>query len=188
MKRIIPLSILILLSFISVVAQQNVGSAAAGNWIEVAPPGSGFSVLMPSKPAEKVDPVANRPGIENHLLTLETKSAGYVVSFVQFPDEITDAARIKDLLDGGRDGGLSSTGGRLKSEKEIKLNGFFGREWLVDLPGGISTIARAYWVKRSLYQIVFISESPVANESAEAAAARQELAARFLNSFTLTEK
>jgi hypothetical protein len=133
MKRILPLSIFICLSFVPVLPQQSPTPAIAaesGTWINVAPANAGFTVLMPAKPVEKVSTVEGHPGIENHLMTLETKLAGYVVSYVQFPDDITDPAAIKVMLDKGRDGGISSSGGKLKSETEIKLNEYFGREWM----------------------------------------------------------
>lgn len=115
---------------------------------------------------------------------LETKLAGYVVTYVQFPDEITDPAVIKGLLDRGREGGVESSGGTLKSEKEIKLNDYLGREWLMELPGGLTATARAYWVKRTLYQTIFVT-TPKSDDSAEVKKLRQETASKFLDSFTL---
>ncbi len=89
---------------------------------------------MPGKPSEQTQALEGQPGVENHLLMLETKLAGYVVSYVVFSNDVTDPARIKDLLDRGREGGLGSSGATLKSEKEIKLNDYFGREWLRSFP------------------------------------------------------
>ncbi|MDQ6652422.1 MAG: hypothetical protein M3Y84_06735 [Acidobacteriota bacterium] len=157
MKRTLLLSIFICLGFVVVLAQQQPPPAVhpeSGSWINVAPANAGFTVLMPAKPFEKVDAVEGYPGVENHLMTLETKLAGYVVSYVQFPDDVTDPNAIKVMLDRGREGGIASSGGKLKSEKEIKLNEYFGREWMMELPGGFSATARAYWVKRRLYQTV----------------------------------
>jgi len=117
---------------------------------------------------------------------LETKLAGYVVSYVVFSDDVTDPARIKDLLDRGREGGLASSGATLKSEKEIKLNDYFGREWLMELPSGLSATARAYWVKRRLFQTVFVT-TPKSDDSPETKRLRQEAATKFLDSFTLSD-
>jgi len=185
-KRSILLSIFISLSFIPVLAQQPPDHPEAGAWINVAPDNAGFTVLLPAKPADKVDPVAGHPGVENHTFTLETTLAGYVISYVSFPDEINDPEVIKQMLDRGREGGIEASGGELVSEKEIKLNGYFGREWSLKLPAGLTTTARAYWVKRRLYQTVFV-KSPKANDSPEVIKLRQQAETKFLDSFALSD-
>ena len=192
MKRTVLLATFISLSFITVLAQQQpadpqqlAGRIESGTWVTVAPVNAGFSILMPAKPSEDVQSLEGHPGMENHLITFETKLAGYVVSYLQFSDEVTDPALIKVMLDRGREGGIASTGGKLKSEKEIKLNNYFGREWLMELPGGLSATARAYWVKRRLYQTVFVI-NPNANDSPEVIKLRDEARTRFLDSFSLS--
>jgi hypothetical protein len=188
-KRTILLSTFISLSFATVLAQQQPPPAAvqieSGTWINVAPANAGFTVLMPAKPSENVQAVKGLPGGENHLMTLETKLAGYVVSYVQFPDETTDPDAIKVMLDRGREGGIASSGGELGGEKEIKLNEYFGREWMMKLPGGLLATTRAYWVKRRLYQTVFVI-TPNASDSPEVIKLREEAGTKFLDSFTLS--
>jgi hypothetical protein len=183
-KKIILLSIFVCLSFATVLGQQSPSEAELGTWIKLAPANAGFTVLIPARPSETVTPLEGHPGVENHLVTLETKLAGYVISYVQFPDEVTDPDAIKMMLDAGREGGITSSGGKLKSEKEIKLNGFYGREWIVEIPGGLFTTARAYWVKRALYQTVFVV-SPKTSDPPELIKHRQEVETKFLDSFTL---
>jgi hypothetical protein len=188
-KTILLLSIFICLSFTTVLAQQAtppIVHPESGTWINAAPGDTGFTVLMPSKPAERVEAVEGHPGVENHFMTLETKLAGYIVSYVQFSDDITDPAAIKGLLDRGREGGITSSRGKLISEKEIKLGEYLGREWVMSLPGGFSATARAYWVKRRLYQTVFVIAAN-AGESTEVMQLRQEAATRFLDSFALSD-
>jgi len=185
MKRTIFLSVLISLSFITVLAQQPQVHTESGAWINIVPDNAGFTVLMPAKPSEKVDQVEGHPGVQNHTLTLETKLAGYVLSYVEFPEEVTDPVQIKAMLDRGRDGGVAASGGELSSEREIKLKGYFGREWSVKIPGGFLATARAYWVKRRLYQTVFVI-IPSASEPPEITKLRQEAATKFLDSFTLS--
>lgn len=186
MKRAILLTTFISLSFITVLAQQQPAAhPESGTWISLVPDNAGFTVLVPAKPSEEVEPMKGHPGVENHTLTLETKLAGYVVSFIEFPDNITDPDLIKEMLDRGREGGLAASRGELSSEKEIKINGYFGREWTMKLPGGFLATARAYWVKRRLYQTVFVI-NPSASDPPEVAKLRQEAATKFLDSFTLS--
>jgi hypothetical protein len=131
-----------------------------------------------------VTPLQGHPDIENHVIALETELAGYVVSYMQLAEEVTDPAKIKELLDRGREGGIASTGGQLKREKEIKLSGYSGREWNVEIPGGLVATTRAYWVKRRLYQTVFIT-SPKDSDSPEVTKLRQDAGKKFLDSFVL---
>jgi hypothetical protein len=187
-KKTILLSVFVCLSFVTVLGQQlpppeTVPESAT--WIKWAPANAGFTVLLPGKPSETVGMVEGRPGVENHLITLETKLAGYVVSYVQFPDDVTDPDAIKLMLDSGREGGIASSGGKIKSENEIKLNDFLGREWIVEIPVGLLATARAYWVKRRLYQTIFVT-TPTASDPPELIKRRQEAADKFLDSFTLS--
>jgi hypothetical protein len=187
-KRTILLPLFIALNFTTVLAQQASPATVhpeSGTWINAAPGNTGFTVLMPAKPAEKVEAVEGSPGVENHFLTLETKLASYIVSYVQFSDDITDPAAVKELLDRGREGGITSSRGKLISEKEINLGEYLGREWVMSLPGGLSATARAYWVTRRLYQTVFVIPAN-ANDSAEVIQLRREAATKFLDSFALS--
>ena len=193
MKRLIFLVTCLMLSVASVQAQQPPPAAAnpstvnpeAGAWIKLEPGNAGFTVLMPGKPSETGTALAGRPDITNHELTVETKLAGYVVTYVDFPEEITDPDAVKTILDSGRDGAVASSKAELTSEKEIKVKQFAGREWLMKLPNGLVATARAYWVKRRLYQVILIT-SPSANDSPELIKLRQDAGNKFLDSFTLS--
>ena len=187
MKNLLVLSIFIFLSFSTVLAQKPAGvNVESGHWINVAPPNAGFVVLMPGKPSEATQPVEGHPGMENHLLTLETEVGGYLVSYLEFTEETTDPEEIKRLLDRGREGGVAKSGGELVSETEIKLGSHFGREWILKLPRGMSATARAYWVKRRLYQTVFV-KNPKETDSQEIRKLRQQAEAKFLGSFSLRD-
>jgi hypothetical protein len=190
MKLTVFLAIFVGASLAGVLAQEPPPAAAgtvAGNWINVAPADQGFTILMPGKATEQSQPVGSDARVENHLLTLDTSLAGYVVSYVQFPDEVTDPVAIKELLDRGRDGGVQSSNGQLKSEKEITIKGFSGREWVMTLPGNLTARARAYWVKRRLYQIVFVVKEEATTTPAERKL-RQDAESKFFESFTLSDE
>jgi len=116
---------------------------------------------------------------------LPPELAGYVVSYLEFPDDVTDPAQIKLMLDRGREGGIASSGGELVSETEIKLSGYFGREWRMKLSGGLTATARAYWVRRRLFQTVFVKK-PKESDSPEVIRMRQQAETKFLDSFVLS--
>jgi hypothetical protein len=185
MKRAILLAVFLALSFISALAQQPFVHPESGSWVMIAPANAGFTVLLPVKPSETTAPIEGMPNVQNHTLSVDTVLAGYVVSFVQFPDDVTDPGVIKEILDNGRDGGVASSKAELTSEKEIKLGGYFGREWAMKLPGGLSSTVRAYWVKRRLYQTIFV-EAPKASDTPETNKLRKEAALKFLDSFALS--
>ena len=183
--------VFILLSFVTVLAQQH--SADAPNvvvtapWVTVAPDKAGFSLLLPGKPTEQVVPVASSPGVESHTFVFETPVAAYIFSYVQFSQEITDPDAIKGMLDAGREGGLASSGGKLKGETEIRLNEYYGREWRLELRGGLAATTHAYWVKRRLYQLLFIV-APTAGDTPETIKLREESANKFFDSFRLVSE
>jgi hypothetical protein len=189
-KKFSSVLVIISLSFITVVAQHHSAgqtTAESASWFNIAPERSGFILLMPGRAAEEVNPVASSPGVENHTFTFETPEAGYVFSYVQFGQDITDPNAIKGMLDAGREGGIASSGGKLKNEKDIRLGEHYGREWLLEMPGGFAAIDRAYWVKRRLYQLVFIV-TPKATDTPETIRLRQDLANRFFDSFRLVSE
>ena len=175
-----------LISLASIHGQQQAPVSAvnpeSGTWINVAPANAGFKILLPGQASDNENELQN--GLKHHLITLETKLAGYVVTYIEFPEVVTEPDAIKDLLDRGREGGIASSKAELISEKEIKLNQFFGREWSLKLPKGMVATARAYWVRRRLYQTVFII-TPNANDSSALIKLRQEAGTKFLNSFGL---
>lgn len=188
MKKTILLSTFVFLSFTTVPGQQPPRVSVptvADTWIKVAPANSGFTVLMPAKPSEQANAVEGRPELKNYLLTLDTKLAGYVISYVEFPDDITDPDAIKVMLDSGRDGGVAGGAGKLLGEKEIKLGEYLGREWDLEISGGFLATARAYWVRRRLYQTVFVV-APNESDTPELKQRRKEAATKFLDSFTLS--
>jgi len=189
-KKISSVLVFIFLSCISVLAQQRTPAplgGASANWIDIAPEKAGFTLLMPGKPSERIEPVKSTPGAENHIFALETDPAGYVFSYVQFPDDVTDPTAIAGMLDAGREGSIAATGSKLKSEKQIRLNEHYGREWLLEMPGGFTALDRSYWVKRRFYQLLFIT-SPKPNDTRETVELQQELANKFFDSFQVVSE
>lgn len=175
-------------------AQEQTGpvESDAAAWKKFAPEGGGFTVLMPGTVSEEKQPIESEAmKIENRLYSVETKLGVYMITYADFPEVITDAALIQRMLDGGRDKALSNTKGKMVSETNIKLDGYAGREWLVEIPGGtvvpggIVARARAYWVKRRLFQILVLREEEP-NATPERVRIREGATMKFLDSFALT--
>ncbi len=189
----LAMKLIILLSIFCIGCVTGIGQQPAsrdvqpesGVWANAAPADAGFKILMPGKAEKTTRPVASLPGVENHVLLLQTDLAAYMVSYVQFPSDVTDPVAIKTLLDRGREGGLKSSKGELKSEKEVTLDGHAGREWVITLPYHQNGTARAYWVRNRLYQTLFIEQSGSA-ETPQLQRLRQDARIRFLDSFELS--
>ncbi|HEX5709318.1 MAG TPA: hypothetical protein VFX96_18600 [Pyrinomonadaceae bacterium] len=196
LSRIIMCAALVASAAVSAVAQGDPRPSAAvaveqnaAAWKKLAPAGSGFTALMPGTASEQTAPVKSARGdLQNHLFTLETPLAAYIVSYVEFPEPVTDPETIKRMLDGGRDSGLSSASATLRSEREIKIDGHPGREWVMGVQGKFVAHARAYWVKQRLYQALIIMEDAPANASAATLKLREDTVAKFLNSFALADE
>src|SRR5437016_3721692 len=124
--------------------------------MRLAPGGLGFSVQMPataSEHAAKVETKAGRATVTYFLL--EHNELTYVVSCSKFPKGALKADAQEKRLDNARDGAVESAGGKLESEKAIKLGTHPGRELLID--GSKAFVrTRIYAVENRLYQTMVI--------------------------------
>ncbi len=155
-------------------------------WKKLAPAGGGFSILIPGTAAETTTPIKTAGGeLQNHVFTMETPLAAYIISYIDFPEPVTDPAAIKHMLDSGRDGGLASANATLRNEKDIKIDGHPGREWVMGVQGKFVAHARAYWVKQRLYQALIIMVDAPADASPATLKVRADATAKFFDSFTL---
>lgn len=169
------------------VAPQPAVEETPAAWKKLAPAGGGFTALIPGTASEQTTPIKFAGGeLTNHIFALETPLAAYIVSYADFPQEIADPEAIKRMLDGGRDSGLASTSATLRNERDIKIDGHPGREWVMAAEGKFVATARAYWVTRRLYQTVMVVSDAVPNPPAATVRLREAAAAKFLNSFALT--
>ena len=148
------------------------------DWQRVAPPGGGFSVLMPGTPVERkqtADSPIGSIGIDTFTLT-------------KGRDEFTDypAAILKSkpdtILEGVRIGVAADLQAKALDERPTSLDGHPGRQYTLELPesrlpGGGLYKARAYLVKQRLYQVVTVT--PWANASSTDAE-------KFFQSFRLS--
>src|SRR5436190_8044504 len=98
--------------------------AQQGDWVRVAPPSAGFSILMPTRPTEGVETK------EEYTLHSFGASAGTTIFVAVYVDyapstKLNEAAE----LAANRDNLLKGMNARLTSSKEIKLDGHAGLEF-----------------------------------------------------------
>jgi hypothetical protein len=152
-------------------------------WKDFSPKGVHFRVKMPDLPKESARTVETPKGTVNlSLYVVEKNGVGYVVVRSVLPPAAV-AGSPKTVLDEARDDGVKNSGGTLKEEKEIELDGHPGREMILELPdsrirGGGIYRTRIYLVGRTHYQVIAAS-SKAKDQPRQVAA--------FLESFKLTD-
>ena len=93
-------------------------------WSKVAPTGGGFSIMMPAKPEEEVNP---KEDFTLHLFTVMTTNAIYLAGYGDYAPSIRlDAAA---ELAANRDNFLKGVNATLVDSKSIALDGRAGLEF-----------------------------------------------------------
>jgi hypothetical protein len=131
------------------------GRPPAAAWQEFSSPEGSFAVLMPGVPAYEKKSSATAAGpIDMHLFTSEPGlNAAYIVLYSDYPVMVLNVPA-QQVLDGGRDGAVANSKGRLVSEQHLSLDGFPGRAFTVDVQGKGLLKARAFLVRQRLYTII----------------------------------
>jgi hypothetical protein len=73
--------------------------------------------------------------------------------YSDYPETILKAPADK-VLDGGRDGALANTEGKLVSDQGLSLDGFAGREFIIEIPGKGLMKLRTFLVRQRLFQVM----------------------------------
>ncbi|HXL82461.1 MAG TPA: hypothetical protein VN951_16410 [Pyrinomonadaceae bacterium] len=156
------------------------GFQLPSDWVSFNSPEGRFSVGMPNKPAEDVKEVDSVVGkLQLHSFTASNAVAYFMVSYGDYPNEPT-ADRREKVLDGVRDGVVSSLEGGLISETKTTIDGYPGREFLAKKTvDGDELIFNwhIYLVGPRLYQVAAVAKKSDSTSP--------EIT-KFFNSFRLT--
>ncbi|MDW8365330.1 MAG: hypothetical protein RMK49_05760 [Abditibacteriales bacterium] len=151
------------------------------SWKEFRSPAGRFSVRLPGAPKEDKQAIDTAAGkIDMFLFTYEVSNdVAYLIIYSDYPEDLIVNADKTKMLDGARDGAVKNVKGTLRSEKNISLSGWLGREIVIDTPDDpASTIkSRMYLVKNRLYQVMAVM--PKGKETSKDVD-------KFLDSFKLT--
>jgi TonB family protein len=162
-------------------------------WKDFVSQEGGFSVSMPAPPKPNRQDVDTPMGkIPAHFYVAETGAGGYAVGYADFPKYSESPDYVSAVLDGARDKVLAAGAGRkLLREKEITVEGYGGREWLV-ADGQMLFRAETFLVKGRFYQLVLLTPMGVAFNNGRAGADGagmtdfyEGLSKRFFGSFKL---
>jgi hypothetical protein len=150
-------------------------------WKEFSSSEGRFSVLMPGTPSEKTSKVNTEVGpVDMFSFRVTQEDSGYDVNYNDYPDAVVEASDAGSMLDGARDGIVSSLQGKLLTEFIISLDGYPGRDIRVEGPDGEHTVrTRLYLVDNRLYQLTVVTpkEDSFSKD-----------VAKFLDSFELLEE
>jgi len=139
------------------------------DWKEFSPEGGGFRVKMPGAPSKTTRTIETPSGdVKMTYYAIEREKTVFMVMRSDLPPD-TVAKDPKKVLDEARDNGVRNSGGTLREEKEIKLDGKPGREMLLDLPpskvkGGGIYRSRVYLIGRTHFQVMTMA--PKSRENA----------------------
>lgn len=98
-----------------------------GEWIKVAPIGGGFSIMMPAKPSEEVNP---QDDFTSHLFSVTTANAIYLAGYGDYAPSIR--LDVAGELAANRDKFLKSVGATLTDSNKIFMDGHPGLEFTAE--------------------------------------------------------
>jgi len=142
-----------------------------------------FKIAMPGVPKEQTIKVASPIGpIETHIFMVEQDGASWAAVYNDYPDQVAQADSDK-ILEGAVKGTVGNIQGKVVSKKDIKVDGFPGKEFEATIPapgGGTATYrGRTILVQKRLYQLVLTGKDAQVKTKAGDA---------FLGSFALIKK
>ena len=147
-------------------------AASAAEWQRLAPPGAGFSIMMPGTPQTLDQTVQTKVGaVVMHCYGTEAGRVGYAVMFGDYKVQVEP----KKGLDGVRDGEVGT--GKLLAEESISAGGSPGRRIIVAMADGNTLVSQFFLAGTKLYQVMYIT--PSAPQEA------MQAAAPFMKSFQL---
>jgi hypothetical protein len=121
-----------------------------------------FSIEMPGEPkksTQTVDTPAGQLTLSMYMLEMNGGSAGFVGAATDFPAVMPEPRgdEIEQRLDGSQQGAADNCKGKLLSSKKIKIDGYSGRDVLIQAPGGLMLRCRIYLVRKTLLQVQAIN-------------------------------
>lgn len=125
-------------------------------WTTFASPQGRFEILMPGEVKQFTVDVSNEFGASTLHMNVATLGDGtmLIANWVDYPPELVQELP-EQLLDDSRESALDNLGGKLVSEKPIKLGKFEGREILIEV-GKVDRLfrVRVYLIENRLYQTI----------------------------------
>jgi len=119
-----------------------------------------FSGLFPGQPERELKEMNTPIGTLDFIMySAGSKKIGFIVGYVDYPQETFKNADIEKMLDGARDGAAQNVNGILENERVLDFHGNPGREIEIKVPKKATIKARVILIGNRLYQVMAVSES-----------------------------
>jgi len=135
-------------------------------WVQYSGADNVISFTMPIAPEEQKQSVDTVAGKINFVIySSEFEGSAYYASYNIYPPQALQDREIDQILDGARDGAVSSIQGKLLSEKNVNQNSIRGREIRIETSDRENTlIVRIFYNDFKLYQIGMVVKKEKAFE------------------------
>ena len=158
-------------------------------WKEFSSTAGRFKVALPGNPTETSKTVEYRfRKFKRHMFNLEAGFGAFLVSYSDLPVILAEQDEVEEFLNHHmHEGEVASSQGKLLSKTEIDLDGYPGRELIVETPD--STFRMKYYlVEQRFYQIAISTPNGPAKNAEGTAKSMEIIASKFFDSFKLTGK
>ena len=136
-------------------------ASAQKGWEEFRCEKGHYRILFPGKPLRDAlpTPFADYDSLIIYKYRLIEPGVFFMVVHGEFKPRVLDNKSKDQIIDETRDNGIRQVKGQLLREDRIFYNGHAGREVLVKSHDGAYVKARYFVIKRTLYQLVAVTDS-----------------------------
>ncbi len=139
-----------------------VSQSAALDWKEYRPEGAGYAVEMPGEwKVQSQDVPTNAGVIKVNIAVVDAGAIAFVTMYSRYPESTIQGQTVSVLFDGARNGAVANVKGKLRSERDVTVSGFPGREIIIDGPTGGIVIMRFFLSGSTLIQAIVGGKSGV---------------------------
>jgi hypothetical protein len=156
-------------------AASTTSGAPSGDAFEFTSADGSYTIIYPAEPSERTQQQQLPDGstLPVTLTILGSPDEAFISSVVEYPPEVTAD------LQGAVDGAIANSGATLIAEQDIELGGRLGRQFVADVGGEGTLIARLYVDGNRLWQVLYTGAGEISPDDPAPAA--------FFDSFRFTE-
>lgn len=160
---------------------------APTDWYSLDTENSEFSLLMPAEPTlqnQQVDSEIGKLDMTIHMYQptadMEDQNVIYGLIYTDYPEGTVHSENeemLKEVFDGAMNGAAKNVNGTLSNEKDLTINGYPGKEFDINMAGGLMLLRlRSYLVNNRMY---------ILQTACEAGNKGNERSIQFFESFKL---
>jgi hypothetical protein len=136
--------------------------ASAQTWVEYRPPGVGFALEMPGQWTSDVKNIETAIGsVKGYMVSIETDGRAYLSMYIPYPPDRVRGKPVPSILDGARDGAVENVHGHLRSEEQVTVGNFAGRQLVIDAPNDLVLVHKFFMMDATLVQAVVVGHPGV---------------------------